>query len=54
VFPGGCITAQFRPTRDAETGLADEANTALDLATRHSLDQILNARSNGRLHLDPP
>jgi len=54
VFPGGCITAQFRPTRDAETGLADEANSALDLATRHSLDQILNARSNGRLHLDPP
>jgi len=34
--------------------LADEANTVLDLATRDSLDQILHARSNGRLHLDPP
>jgi len=54
LFPGGCVTTQFRPTRDTAAGLADEANTALDLATRHSLDQILNARSNGRLHLDPP
>jgi len=54
LFPGGCVTTQFRPTRDTAAGLADEANTALDLATRHSLDQILNARSNGRLHLDAP
>ena len=54
LFPGGCITTQFHPASNTYAGFADEVTSTLDFTTRHSLDQTLNARSNGRLHLDPP
>jgi tRNA A-37 threonylcarbamoyl transferase component Bud32 len=54
LFPGGCITTQFHPASSTYAGFADEVTSTLDFATRHSLDQTLDARSNGRLHLDPP
>ncbi|HEU4348500.1 MAG TPA: RIO1 family regulatory kinase/ATPase [Actinoplanes sp.] len=54
LFPGGCITTRFHPASNTHPGFADEVTSTLDLTSRHSLDQLLNARSNGRLHLDPP
>ena len=53
LFPGGCVTTAF-DTDNIHPGLAAEARTAVGFATRHSLDQALDARSDGRLHLDPP
>jgi len=53
VFPGGCITAQFHPASNTHAGFADEATSALGFATRQRLDQTLDTRTNGRLHLDP-
>jgi len=52
VFAGGCITAQLHPAGNT-TAFAGEASTALGLTTRRSLQQTLDARTNGRLHLDP-
>jgi hypothetical protein len=53
VIPGGCFTARFDPTAAAGSAVVDEANSVVDFVTRAQLDRILNARSNGRLHLDP-
>jgi tRNA A-37 threonylcarbamoyl transferase component Bud32 len=52
VFAGGCITAQLH-TAGNTTAFADEASSALGFTTRRNLQQTLDARSNGRLHLDP-
>ena len=53
LFPGGCVTTQFHPASSTHAGFADEVNSALGFTSRHGLDQTLEARSNGRLHLDP-
>jgi tRNA A-37 threonylcarbamoyl transferase component Bud32 len=53
VFAGGCVTAQLGPETTARAGLADEVSSGLSFTTRHSLDQELGRRSDGRLHLDP-
>jgi tRNA A-37 threonylcarbamoyl transferase component Bud32 len=53
VIPGGCITARFDPTSDAASAVVEEANSVVDFVPRAQLDRILNARSHGRLHLDP-
>jgi tRNA A-37 threonylcarbamoyl transferase component Bud32 len=53
-FPGGCITTRFAPASNALDGFVAEANSTLGFVTRDSLDQLLDRRSNGRLHLDPP
>jgi tRNA A-37 threonylcarbamoyl transferase component Bud32 len=53
VFPGGCITAQFRSASGVDTALASQAASALGFATRAELRQALDERSNGRLQLDP-
>jgi hypothetical protein len=52
IFAGGCITAQLHPAGNT-TAFADEASAALGFTTRRSLQQTLDARSSGRLHLDP-
>ena len=52
VFAGGCITTQLHPASNT-TAFADEAAAAVGFATRRNLQQTLDARSNGRLHLDP-
>jgi hypothetical protein len=54
VFSGGCVTIRFDPAGTAPAGLADEATSVVGFTTRHSLAQTLDARSNGRLQLDPP
>jgi hypothetical protein len=53
VFPGGCITAQLDPTISADAVFAKEALSILGFTTRQTLEQALDDRSNGRLHLDP-
>jgi len=53
VFPGGCITARFDPPTNTPSDVAEEANSTLGSITRYSLNQALDKRSNGRLHLDP-
>jgi hypothetical protein len=53
VFPGGCVTAQFHSTSDTDAALTSQASTAVGFATRLALQQALDERSNGRLHLDP-
>jgi len=53
-FAGGCITAQLRPASNTDAGFAGQATSTLGFTTRDSLDQTLDTRSEGRLHLDPP
>jgi hypothetical protein len=54
VFPGGCVTAQLDWTNAADVGFATEASSIIDFTTRQALQQALEQRSGGRLHLDPP
>jgi hypothetical protein len=53
VFPGGCVTAQLHAAAGIHPGFAEQATSTLRFTTRGSLDQELESRSNGRLHLDP-
>jgi membrane-associated phospholipid phosphatase/tRNA A-37 threonylcarbamoyl transferase component Bud32 len=53
VFPGGCVTAQLDWTSAADAGIATEARSIIDFTTRQALQQALEQRSGGRLHLDP-
>ena len=52
-FPGGCVTYQLQSTTDIEGTFATEAPLVLGFVTRQALQQALDERSNGRLHLDP-
>ena len=53
VFPGGCVTAQLRAGSNTDPTVIDEAAAAIGFTTRSALQQALEQRSNGRLHLDP-
>jgi membrane-associated phospholipid phosphatase/tRNA A-37 threonylcarbamoyl transferase component Bud32 len=53
VFVGGCVTAQLDSTSAANAGFATEARSIIDFTTRQALQQALEQRSAGRLHLDP-
>jgi tRNA A-37 threonylcarbamoyl transferase component Bud32/membrane-associated phospholipid phosphatase len=53
VFPGGCVTTRFRSTGEADVSLIDQAVSAVGFKTRVALQNELDQRSNGRLHLDP-
>jgi len=53
VFPGGCVTARLRAVSPADTALVTDAASIVGFATRHTLRQALDQRSNGRLQLDP-
>jgi hypothetical protein len=52
VFPGGCVTTQFRSTGNADASIIDQAAAAIGFTTRHDLQDALDQRSNGQLHLD--
>jgi hypothetical protein len=52
-FLGGCVTAQLQSTGTADAGFATEASSIIDFTTRQALQQALEQRSGGRLHLDP-
>ncbi len=53
VFPGGCVTIRFRSTGGVDASIIDEAKSAIGFTTRHALQNALEQRSKGRLHLDP-
>jgi hypothetical protein len=52
-FAGGCVTSKLHSTADVEGKFASEAPFVLGFTTRQALQQALEERSNGRLHLDP-
>jgi tRNA A-37 threonylcarbamoyl transferase component Bud32/membrane-associated phospholipid phosphatase len=52
-FPGGCVTYRLHSTTDIEGKFATEAPLVLGFTTRQALQQALDERSDGRLHLDP-
>jgi membrane-associated phospholipid phosphatase len=52
-FPGGCITTRLTTTAPGWAQLANEASIVLGFTTRQELRQVLEARTGGRLHLDP-
>jgi membrane-associated phospholipid phosphatase/tRNA A-37 threonylcarbamoyl transferase component Bud32 len=53
-FPGGGVTYRLRSTTDIDGTFATQAPLVLGFTTRQALQQALEERSNGRLHLDPP
>ena len=44
---------ELRSTSNGDASLIDQAASAIGFTTRHALQQALDQRSNGRLHLDP-
>jgi tRNA A-37 threonylcarbamoyl transferase component Bud32/membrane-associated phospholipid phosphatase len=52
-FPGGCVTSRLRSTTDLEGKFATQAPRVLGFTTRQALQQALQERSKGRLHLGP-
>ncbi len=52
-FPGGCVTTRLTAQERYREQLASEASLVLGFTTRQELRQALEARSGGRLHLDP-
>jgi hypothetical protein len=52
-FPGGCVTYRLRSTVDIEGKFATQAPLVLGFTTRQALQQALQERSSGRLHLGP-
>jgi hypothetical protein len=47
------VTAQLSWTSAADPGFVTEARSIIDFTTRPALEQALEQRSGGRLHLDP-
>jgi hypothetical protein len=52
-FSGGCLTTRLSAPSTYRDQLITEATALLDFRTRQSLEQALQERSHGRLHLDP-
>ena len=52
-FRGGCVTYRLRSTADLDGGFTADAASMLGFTNRSALRQALEARSGGRLHLDP-
>jgi tRNA A-37 threonylcarbamoyl transferase component Bud32/membrane-associated phospholipid phosphatase len=53
VFAGGCITTRLTLPAENQTQLINEAAQLLGFTSRQTLQQALEQRSDGRLHLDP-
>jgi hypothetical protein len=53
VFAGGCITTRLTVPAERRAELITESAQLLGFTTRQSLQQALQQRSHGRLHLDP-
>jgi tRNA A-37 threonylcarbamoyl transferase component Bud32 len=53
VFAGGCVTSRLTGPAANRSELTAEAAVLLDFTTRQALQQALEQRSDGRLHLDP-
>jgi hypothetical protein len=52
-FPGGCVTSRLHLTTDPNGEFAGQAPQVLGFTSRAALQQALDRRSQGRLHLDP-
>ena len=52
-FRGGCVTYELESATDTEGRFAAETTLMFGFTARAALDQALEARSAGRLHLDP-
>ena len=53
LFPGGCVTTRLSMPAARASVVATEAPQILGFTTRQTLQQALEQRSGGRLHLDP-
>lgn len=53
VFPGGCVTTRLSAPTARAAAVATEAPRILGFTSRETLQQELEQRSGGRLHLDP-
>jgi hypothetical protein len=53
VFAGGCITTRLTVPAERRAELITESAQLLGFTTRQALQQALQQRSHGRLHLDP-
>jgi tRNA A-37 threonylcarbamoyl transferase component Bud32/membrane-associated phospholipid phosphatase len=54
VFAGGCLTTRLVAPPGQRAELAAELPQLLGATTRERLGQLLEQRSQGRLHMDPP
>jgi tRNA A-37 threonylcarbamoyl transferase component Bud32 len=52
-FPGGCVTTRLTAPAVHQARLTTQATALLGLTSRQTLQQMLEQRSDGRLHLDP-
>jgi tRNA A-37 threonylcarbamoyl transferase component Bud32 len=53
VFPGGCVTTRLTVPAVYGAELTTQATALLGFTSRQTLQQLLEQRSDGRLHLDP-
>jgi tRNA A-37 threonylcarbamoyl transferase component Bud32/membrane-associated phospholipid phosphatase len=53
VFPGGCVTTRLTAPAERGVSVATDAPQILGFTSRQTLQQALEQRSGGRLHLDP-
>jgi tRNA A-37 threonylcarbamoyl transferase component Bud32/membrane-associated phospholipid phosphatase len=53
VFPGGCVTTRSTAPAADQAELTTQATALLGFTSRQTLQQLLEQRSDGRLHLDP-
>ena len=53
LFAGGCITTRMTAPVASRAEITSEASLILGYTIRQSLQQTLEDRSGGRLHLDP-
>ena len=53
IFDGGCVTTRLTVPAAQRAELASEVTVLLGFKTRRALQQALDQRSDGRLHLDP-
>jgi tRNA A-37 threonylcarbamoyl transferase component Bud32 len=53
VFPGGCVTTRLTGPAAFQAEFTTQATALLGFTSRQRLQQLLEQRSDGRLHLDP-
>jgi tRNA A-37 threonylcarbamoyl transferase component Bud32 len=53
VFPGGCVTTRLTAPAVHQARVTSQATALLGFTSRQTLQQVLEQRSGGRLHLDP-
>jgi hypothetical protein len=53
VFPGGCVTTRLTAPAAYQAELTTQATALVGFTSRQTLQQLLEQRSDGRLHLDP-